>query len=300
MKTNEKGVFADSEIFFMTPSDTAKELFYYTTRCGHFYCNEQYSFNGNSKVGKHPDRQTMLFMYISKGSFSLILDGEKYRIGEKQLAVIDCLQPHEYWANEKSEFFWLHIDGVNTRTFCEKIVAEKGSVFTIVKTNAFADKLEEIIYSCQPTTGSSEIVRSQMVYQMLCQTYHANASINSEDSFGSVMDEALSYIELNFREMISVEELSGHIGMSISHFSRQFKKSIGYSPHEYIILKRLDFAQGLLYSTKMSIKEIAFAAGYNSERNFIVSFRSKMGITPSRFRKLTQTKHTRKKPSTDV
>ena len=58
-----------------------------------------------------------------------------------------------------------------------------------------------------------------------------------------------------------------------------------YPPYEYIILRRIDKAKYLLTSTQLSVKEIAYATGYNSEENFIHSFRSNVGIAPGLFRK---------------
>jgi len=287
MKTNEKGVYQESEVFFLTPSATATELLYYSVRCGHYYCNKQYSFSSDSKLGKQPERRTMLIMYILKGSLTLVLESNTHRAAENQLVFIDCLFPHEYWANEDTEFYWAHIDGVNTRDFYQKIISERGPVFTVVKNTAFVTKFNEIIESCAPTIGVPEIVRSQIIYHLLCMAYSSNAdiSISTEDS--SVIDKAAQYIEKHLFEDLTVKQIAEHIGMSSSHFSRQFKEVTSYSPYEYIVVKRLDHAQWLLYATKLSIREIAYQTGYNSETNFIVSFRKKMGISPSRFRKLT-------------
>lgn len=288
MKTNEKGVRNESDVFFLTPSGTAADLLYYVTRCGHYYCTGQYTFSSNSKLGKHPERQTMLMMYIQTGSLSLVLNGETYRAGANQLILIDCLYPHEYWANEDTEFFWAHLDGVNTRDFCKKIITERGIIFTVVKSSSFTARFNEIIESCTPTVGVPEIIRSQTIYQLLCMAYTANASASASAEGGTIIDKALRYIEEHLFEDLNVNHIAEHIGMSSSHFSRQFKETTSYSPHEYVIVKRLDHAQWLLYASDLPVKEIAFQTGYNSETNFIVSFRKKMGISPSRFRKLTK------------
>lgn len=288
MKTNEKGVLKESELFFLTPSGTSAELMYYITRCGHYYCNDQYAFSSSSKMGKHPERQTMLMMYIQTGSLSLVLDGDTYRAGVNQLVIIDCLLPHEYWANEDTEFYWVHIDGVNTREFCKKVISERGNVFTVVKSAAFSSRFNEIIESCTPTVGVPEIVRSQIIYQLLCMAYTANAATALNQESNSIIDKALNYIDTHLFDDLNVQTIAEYIGMSSSHFSRQFKEATNYSPHEYVITKRLDHAQWLLYATDLSIKEIAYQTGYNSETNFSISFRKKMGFSPSRFRKLTK------------
>ena len=97
--------------------------------------------------------------------------------------------------------------------------------------------------------------------------------------------EAIRYMNRHLFEELSVQEVAASVSLSSSHFSRQFKAKTGYSPYEYIILRRIDKAKYLLTSTPLSVKEIAYATGYNSEENFIHSFRSNVGIAPGLFRK---------------
>ena len=288
MQTNEKGVHRSSEIFFLTPSAQTKELLYYTTRCGHYICNSQYSFDGSSRQGKSEARKNILLMYICRGSMSLVLEGKQYHAHKNQIVAVDCSRPHQYWADEDLEFFWIHMDGVNTREFYNKFIVERGCVFHVVKTNAFYNKFLDIVNSCRPTIGFGELVRSQMLYSLLCMIYNPDSTTESVAEDSSLMGKAVQYIEDHLHEKLNVEVLASVIGLSASHFSREFRKVTGYAPHEYIVMKRIDYAQWLLYSTDDSIGEIAFKTGYNSDTNFIVSFRKSMGISPSRFRKLTQ------------
>ena len=64
-----------------------------------------------------------------------------------------------------------------------------------------------------------------------------------------------------------------------------FRSRTGYSPHEYIVLRRIDEAKSLLHTTALSVKEIAFRVGYHSEVNFISSFTAKTGVSPAAFRR---------------
>ncbi|MGI6012588.1 MAG: helix-turn-helix domain-containing protein [Ruminococcus sp.] len=293
MKTNEKGVYPESEVFFLTPSKMARKILYYITRGGHYICSEQYSFSGSTESGRHPARQNMLLMYVKKGSMLLTLDGRQYQAGENQIVFVDCLRPHEYRTEKLSEFYWLHLEGANSRAFCESIIEEHGQVFPAVQSSSFLKKFRDIIDSCRPTVGTGEISRAPMIYQLLCMAYHPQVWISEEEKGeeqegDEPINRAVSYIAKHLDEKLDVPKLAEMAGMSISHFSRQFKGATTYSPHEYLVLKRIDYAQGLLYGTNLSVSEIAEKTGYSSETNFIVSFKKKMGISPSRFRKLTQ------------
>ena len=78
--------------------------------------------------------------------------------------------------------------------------------------------------------------------------------------------------------------VADHVGMSESHFSRRFRKVMNSSPKEYIIRKRLNEAKRLLKTTPLTIKEIAFYVGFNSESHFINTFTAQNGLSPKRFR----------------
>lgn len=99
------------------------------------------------------------------------------------------------------------------------------------------------------------------------------------------MAQAIRYMNRHLFEPIGVQAVAREVNLSPSHFSRQFKGYTGYSPYEYIVLRRIDKAKQLLASTQMSVKEIAYHIGYNSEENFIHSFQKNVGISPGLFRK---------------
>ena len=74
--------------------------------------------------------------------------------------------------------------------------------------------------------------------------------------------------------------------MSPSHFSRVFKQQTGFSPYDYVLIVRLNRAKELLQRTSMTVSEIAYETGFNSESNFIYFFTTNVGISPGKFRRL--------------
>lgn len=88
---------------------------------------------------------------------------------------------------------------------------------------------------------------------------------------------AIRYMNTHLFEPINVAAVAESVNWSQSHFSREFKAHTGYSPYEYIILRRIDKAKHMLTSTQMTVKQIAYHTGYNSEENFIHSFQKTSG-----------------------
>ena len=105
------------------------------------------------------------------------------------------------------------------------------------------------------------------------------------EDFPPITDRIALANGMHLFEPIGVQDAAAAVSLSPSHFSRQFKARTGYSPYEYIVLRRIDKAKYMLASTELSVKEIAYATGYNSEENFIHSFRKNVGVAPGIFRK---------------
>ncbi len=94
----------------------------------------------------------------------------------------------------------------------------------------------------------------------------------------------LSYIQDNLNQGITVEFLSGAIGMSPAYFCRFFQKEMGCSPYQYIIQQRIEKAKILLKQRDLSINDIALACGFTSHSQLDRHFRNMMGITPKDYR----------------
>jgi AraC-like DNA-binding protein len=73
-------------------------------------------------------------------------------------------------------------------------------------------------------------------------------------------------------------------GLSRSHFSAQFKRAFGESPHAYLLTRRLERAAALLRHTDYPVADICFRVGLDSVGSFTSSFRRAYGRTPTGYR----------------
>jgi AraC-like DNA-binding protein len=87
-----------------------------------------------------------------------------------------------------------------------------------------------------------------------------------------------------YAEPLGVEELAAAAGLSRAHFSREFRRAFGVSPHAYLLTRRLERAAALLRTTDHSVAEICFAVGLRSVGSFTTSFKRAFGKTPTRYR----------------
>jgi AraC-like DNA-binding protein len=85
-------------------------------------------------------------------------------------------------------------------------------------------------------------------------------------------------------EPLTVADLARAAGLSPAHFSREFRRAFGESPHSYLLTRRLERAAALLRNTDRPVTEICFAVGWSSVGSFTASFRRIYGATPSAYR----------------
>ena len=96
--------------------------------------------------------------------------------------------------------------------------------------------------------------------------------------------EAISYIEQNFQNNISVEDIAASCGLNRSYFGKIFHENMGKSPQEFLISYRMSKAAELLKLTKLSIADIGNAVGYPNQLHFSRAFKNVYSISPRQWR----------------
>jgi AraC-like DNA-binding protein len=91
--------------------------------------------------------------------------------------------------------------------------------------------------------------------------------------------------DARYFEPLGVDDLARAAGLSRAHFSRQFRRAFGDSPHAYLLTRRLERAAALLRNTDQSVPDICFSVGLQSVGSFTSSFTRAYGIGPAGYRK---------------
>jgi AraC-like DNA-binding protein len=90
--------------------------------------------------------------------------------------------------------------------------------------------------------------------------------------------------DARYFEALGVAELAGAAGLSRAHFSREFRRAFGESPHAYLLTRRLERAAALLRTTDRSVTDICLSVGLQSIGSFTTSFTRTFGSSPSAYR----------------
>src|SRR5262249_42623297 len=93
------------------------------------------------------------------------------------------------------------------------------------------------------------------------------------------------FIEDHILEKLSLGVLSSMAGLSPNHFARAFQQSVGLPPHQYLLRRRLEHAEQLLYKTQLPLSQIALQVGFSDQSHLARHFRRLTGMAPSLVRR---------------
>jgi AraC-like DNA-binding protein len=90
--------------------------------------------------------------------------------------------------------------------------------------------------------------------------------------------------DARYFEPLGVDDLAAAAGLSRAHFSREFRRAFGESPHAYLLTRRLERAAALLRNTDRSVADVCLSVGLQSIGSFTTSFTRTFGASPTAYR----------------
>jgi len=124
----------------------------------------------------------------------------------------------------------------------------------------------------------------QFVYELLNQ-------MNQQGIQGKKVDlvsQAMRYLQENYADRVTLDELAELLDCSVSYLSRKFKQTVGKSPIDYMIALRIDKAKELLLNTDATLQEIAESVGFSDDSYFNRMFKKHVGLSLGQFKAKVQ------------
>ncbi|WP_234812053.1 helix-turn-helix domain-containing protein, partial [Mycolicibacterium brumae] len=101
----------------------------------------------------------------------------------------------------------------------------------------------------------------------------------------AIRAKVVEYLEDNLDADITLSHLAKHLGLSVTELTARFKLTFRTTPHQYLVDRRIRRAKMLLTRTTKPITEIAHAVGFSTPSHFATTFRSRVGLTPTAYRR---------------
>lgn len=238
-------------------------------------------------------------IYVASGAAMFCINGKEYVVRENSVIFISNFESHNFKIVEypysryfiliKPEYFYQDID----EPVLASLFKQRPENFNHVLKLHVADKeicnmvkdmykeVKEGADFMQSALGS----KLKILFIELYRNYRECFPLANHDSTNKVIFEIQKYIDNNLLEEITLRELSGKFYVDMYYLSHLFKKVIGLTFKEYLIIQRLSLAKDLLIETDCNITQVAHNSGFNNVNHFIRIFKKYEGITPYQYRK---------------
>lgn len=248
-------------------------------------------YGGDWHSVPHTHNHTELFFIVS-GRGQFLIQNQVFPVGVNNLVIINPNVAHteDSLNAQPLEYIVLGIEGIELAT-----TENSNGQFCIL------DHLESVEFSSCLRNILREMELKNTGYEDICQAYMeiliirlmrtTSLSVQSGPQTVSGNRQCAfvrRYIDLHFKEPLTLEQLSGEAHMNKYYLSHAFKREYGVSPINYMISRRIEESKYLLAETDLSLSHIAQLLGFSSLSYFSQVFRRTQDISPMEYRQSTR------------
>ena len=271
--------------FNIFPNENFIDLCMY--QFGYEQCDPGHSFGPAT-------RNHYLFHYILSGTGTLMADDfqgntQTYSVKSGQAIMIFPGQINTYIADSKLpwEYIWIEFDGLRVKEALSTTDLCKNAPVYHSHSKELRERLvEEMLYIVHhPKEPPYHLIGHLYLFlDDLLQSAKSTRLVPSGRMSDYYIKEAMNYIEQNFQNNISIEDIAAVCGINRSYFGKIFRNIVGQSPQEFLMNYRMIKATELLKLTSLSIADIGSAVGYENQLHFSRAFKNVYGISPREWR----------------
>ncbi|MDR3059352.1 MAG: AraC family transcriptional regulator [Prevotella sp.] len=234
-------------------------------------------------------------IYIVRGRGSFISKSQKLtNIKEGNMFLLFPGEWHSYKPDSLTGWdeYWIGFKGINIDNRIENGFFRKDKpVFNIgIRDDIIQLFNQAINISREQNTGFQQMLAGIVNY-LLGFAYSQNKHASFEDlRVVKQINRAKIIMYESFSNNITPEEIASQVNMGYSWFRKLFKQYTGFPPSQFLIELKVQKCKELLTNTDLSSQEIAYEVGFENPDYFCTLFKKKVGLTPIKYREITQGK----------
>jgi xylan 1,4-beta-xylosidase len=246
-------------------------------------------------------------LLVLSGRLNITIDTESYHLFEDDIILINCDQRHEIQSNDNmvvvlqiNPFYYKR--GLEEGAFflCNSAVYNNKSRFTQLKR-----LIAKIIYINYNDSEGNELLKISFSYQLvleLVKNFMSTEERNTNSVSKSLqrLGDIIQYLNDNYNDNITLEQVALREYLSPSYLSHFFKTNMGVTFFNYLTGIRMNHAVNELLTTNLTIEHIAANNGFANSRYFVNVFKKQFGMLPRQFRNQQKKEEAAKKVKTEV
>lgn len=234
-------------------------------------------------------RSHFLFHYVFSGKGRLTTNDQTYCIhaGQGFLLCPGQLASYSADANDPWNYAWLEFDGLRARGSVTLAgLSETAPVYVPMNAEAEQQVREQMLYIIShPASSPIRMVGHMLIFlDQLMQSSNRKASPGGRCLRDFYLKEAIAFIDANYQRGLSIEEIASACGLNRSYFGRLFKEGMGKSPQQFLLHYRMAKAAEMLKSSRLPIRDVGAAVGYENQLHFSRAFKSVFHVAPREYR----------------
>ncbi|WP_035773165.1 helix-turn-helix domain-containing protein [Butyrivibrio sp. VCD2006] len=231
-----------------------------------------------------------LFFIVTDGSGVLLYQDKEYALSSGSCVFVDCSFPYSHTTDPCNLWTlrWIHFYGPTVSSVYEKYKERGGRPVFVPEDVERINTLWQTIFS---TAAGTDYMRDMLINQQLSElmVYIMSESWHPENQEDlpkkkSLLVNVKSFIDFNYSNKITLDELSEQFFINKYYLSKSFKDQFGQSISSYILSVRVTKAKQLLRFSEKNVEEIGYECGFGAPHYFSQRFKEVEGVPPSKYR----------------
>lgn len=278
-----KGWSDDSKWIINTPSDFARSTLFYVQEIGFFSSSKEY-------LTEQQNISSFLLMLTMAGEGEYTYQDHIYKLTPNSLVFVDSMESHFHRTSPTSpanwDILWVQFKGSSTHGYYNQFKTKGLPVIDIGQNTKIPNLMQQLLDINHKKSLGIELLSSRLIVSLLTEIlFLTGAVISPKKNYPDFINAAISDIDSHFNNDLSLDYFAKSLAISKFYFIKEFKKYTGFTPNEYIINTRINYAKRLLQNSDKTISSISETVGFKNTCHFINTFKSKVHITPLKFRK---------------
>jgi len=233
---------------------------------------------------------TLLIVCLAGKGWFRLASGPTQPVEPGSLIWLPANQAHAYGASEETPWAieWAHFQGFEVDSWCQILgIPLTGGILSLTPSMAANLRLGQVWahldqgYSVANLAAASSALRSTLV-----AAARTTPSENPQKTSNERVAESIAWMKSHLSEPLRLAELASHSGLSIPHYTVLFRGQTGFSPMDWFLRLRVQWACELLDTSHLPIGDIARQAGFSDPFYFARCFRRVVGKSPRQYRQV--------------